>query len=209
MRKIIFFVTEERRPYFQEVKNYASKFIPIDNYDFHEAYWHVTVGLRPLITPGFLQYSYMITGNPPKKLRDLFDKYNAGESTFGNIGYYYYLEGQEIPETPFAFILKDWSHFTNEKLIYHGTHKRFLSPYSFKLSIYDIGKFYVCLMNEFGFFFPKGYSGDETKFILSEERLDLMLPIADVFYEYGLTGLAELLNYFNMKIAVKILGEKI
>jgi hypothetical protein len=214
MRKALYFLTEERRlnhfGYLPEVKNYVSKFIELDNCEFHEAYWPITIGLRPLISPGLYQYTYVITQKHiNEKLKELLDKYHKGEDTLGNIGYYLYLDGQEIPKVPFSFILMDWSHFSGEELIYCGTHKKYNSPYTFELSIYNIGEFFVCNMDEYGFFWPKGYAGDEIKFILSENRLEYMLPVADIFAEYGLQSLAELLNYYKAKIALKILGEKI
>jgi hypothetical protein len=189
-----------------------AKFIRLDeikNIEFGEGCWPITVGLKPLITPGLYQYSYIITGEPYKELQELRSKYHKGEDTFGNIGYYLYLDGQEIPKVPFAFVLMDWTHFSGEELIYSGTHKKYNSYYTFELSIYNIGEFFVCNMDWYGFFWPKGYAGDEIKFILSENRIEYMLPIADIFAEYGLQSLAELLNYYKMKIAFKILGEKI
>jgi hypothetical protein len=216
MRLVLYFLTEERRlnhlGYLPEVSNYMAKFIKLNeikNVKFRESYWPIAVGLRPLIAPGLYQYSYVITGEPYKELRELREKYHKGEDTFGNIGYYLYLDGQGVPKVPFALILVDWSHFSDKKLIYGGTHKKYNSNYEFELSIYDIGEFFVCNMDGYGFFWPKGYSGDEIKFILSENRIEYMLPVADIFYENGLTSLAELLNYYKMKIAFKILGEKI
>jgi hypothetical protein len=220
MRAVLSFITDEERHkfgYLQDVKNYMAKFISFDeikDYDFLASYWSVGLsqGLELMVITDFYEYSYAIICEPDEKLRELRRKYHRGGDKFGNIGYYYFLDGQEIPKVPFSVDPVNWMDFWSKdcgkELIYIGTHNKYDRVW-FNLLIYDLGEFLVFKANGHVLFYPKGYFGDEIKFVLDSTLLEYLLPITDVLYEHGLQSLAELLNYYKMRVSLKILCDKI